>query len=64
MPYYRLYHIRKDHFAAVDGFEADDDVHAVRHAATLDGTATAELWCGDRKIKVFVPPRDPDARAE
>lgn len=26
MPYYRLYHLKKDHFAGVDDFEADDDV--------------------------------------
>jgi len=55
MPYYRLYHVKGDHFAGVDDFEADDDVHAVRHAAGLGGTVTAELWCGKRKIKTFRP---------
>jgi len=55
MPYYRLYHIEKDHFAGVDDFEADDDVRAIRHARTLNGTSTAELWSGKRKIKLFRP---------
>jgi hypothetical protein len=55
MPYYRLYHVKHDHFAGVDDFEAVDDVQAVRHAGSLDGTATAELWCGKRKIKTFKP---------
>jgi hypothetical protein len=55
MPYYRLYHVERDHFAGVDDFEADDDVQAVRHAETLNGSATAELWCGKRKIKLFHP---------
>jgi hypothetical protein len=59
MPYYRLYHVKQDHFAGVDDFEADDDVQACRHAETLNGTATAELWCGKRKIKVFKPSPDP-----
>ena len=55
MPYYRLYHVKQDHFAGVDDFEAEDDVQACRHAETLNGTATAELWSGKRKIKVFQP---------
>ena len=55
MPYYRLYHVKQDHFAGVDDFEAVDDVQACRHAETLNGPATAELWCGKRKIKVFKP---------
>ena len=58
MPYYRLYHVRNDHFAGVDDFEAEDDVRAVRHAGTLNGTSAAELWCGPRKIKTFVPNAD------
>ena len=59
MPYYRLYHIKHDRFAGVDDFEVADDVAAVRHAATLNGSATAELWCGKRKIKTFEPAPDP-----
>jgi hypothetical protein len=55
MPYYRLYHVRGGHFAGVDDFEADDDVAAVRQAVQLDAAATAELWCGKRKIKSFKP---------
>ena len=55
VPYYRLYHVKDDHFAGVDDFEADDDVQAVRHALKLIGTATAELWSGKRKIKSFRP---------
>jgi len=53
MAYCRLYHIKQDRFARVDDFEAEDDVAAVRHAETLNGTAFAELWCGKRKIKLF-----------
>ena len=64
MPYYRLYHVRKDNFAGVDDFEADDDAQAVRQAAALNGTATAELRCGASKIKTFVPRPDPDADAQ
>jgi hypothetical protein len=60
MPYYRLYHVKKDHFAAVDDFEAEDDVQAVRHAQTLNGTSTAELWSGARRIKIFRPAAQPD----
>lgn len=55
MPCYRLYHVRNDHFAGVDEFEAADDVTAVRHADKLDRPATAELWCGKRKVKLFRP---------
>ena len=61
MPYYRLYHVKKDRFAGVDDFEAGDDVQAVRQAAALNGTATAELWCGARKVKTFVSSPDPVA---
>lgn len=64
MPYYRLYHVRQEHFAGVDDFEASDDVEAVRHARSLSGTATAELWCGARKIKTFVPDADPSASGQ
>jgi hypothetical protein len=53
VPYYRLYHVKDDHFAGVDDFEAPDDLQAIHHAKTLDGTAAAELWCGKRKIKTF-----------
>lgn len=55
MPYYRLYQVRKDHFAGVDEFDAVDDDTAMRHAESLDGTGAAELWCGKRKIKAFKP---------
>lgn len=55
MPNYRLHHIKQDHFAGVDDFEADDDVQACRHAGRLNGSGTAELWSGRRKIKVFNP---------
>jgi hypothetical protein len=55
MPYYRLYHVKEDHFAGVDEFEAADDATAVRHAGTLNRPATAELWCGSRKVKLFRP---------
>jgi hypothetical protein len=58
MPYYRLYHVEQDHFAGVDEFEAEDDVQAVRHAKALNGPATAELWCGKRKVKTFTPMAD------
>ena len=58
MPYSRPYHVRQSHFSGVDDFETEDDLKAVRHAATLDGTSTAELWCGARKIKTFVPSAD------
>ena len=58
MPYYRLYHVRQSHFAGVDDFQAEDDVQAVRHAETLNGTSTAELWCGARKINTFLPSAD------
>lgn len=64
MPYYRLYHVEQDHFAGVDDFHAGDDVEAVRHAATLNGTSKAELWCGARKIKTFVPDADPPTCGE
>lgn len=64
MPYYRLYHVQHDHFAGVDDFEAEDDVQAVRHAETLNGTATAELWCGRRKIKTFKPVAESVAERE
>ena len=60
MPYYRLYHVKDDHFAGVDDFEAEDDVQACRHAQTLNGSSTAELWSGKRKIKVFEPQAGPD----
>jgi hypothetical protein len=55
MPYYRLYHVKRDHFAGVDDFEAEDDVQACRHAEALDGMSTAELWSGKRKVKTFKP---------
>ena len=58
MPYYRLFHVRQGHYANVDDFEASDDVQAVRHAATLSGTSTSDLWCGARKIKTFTPSAD------
>lgn len=64
MPYYRLYHIKRDRFAGVDDFEVDDDVAAVRHAATLNGSGSAELWCGKRKIKAFEPAPAPARGAE
>jgi hypothetical protein len=58
MPYYRLYHVRRERFTGVEDFDAEDDVQAVRHAQTLNGSSTAELWCGGRRIKVFVPRSD------
>lgn len=58
MPFYRLYHVKGGRFEGVDDFEADDDVQAVRHAETLNGTSIAELWSGKRKIKVFQPASD------
>ena len=53
LPYYRLYHVRNDHFAGVDEFQAADDAEAIRHAETLGGSSTAELWSGKRKVKLF-----------
>jgi hypothetical protein len=64
MPYYRLYHIKHDRFAGVDDFEVADDVAAVRHAAMLNGSGSAELWCGKRKIKTFEAAPAPARGAE
>jgi len=56
LAYYRLYHIRRGHFALFDEIEADGDVEAVRQAGALIREDSAELWCGSRKVMEF-PPR-------
>lgn len=59
MPYYRLYHLRRGHFARSNEVEADDDVAAVRQARSLVVGDPAELWCGERKVKNFNSPEVP-----
>jgi len=55
MAYYRLYHVETDPLCGVSDFEADDDERAAQFAATLNGSSTAELWCGTRKVGQFRP---------
>ena len=51
--YYRLYHVRRGHFARFDEVEAEGDVDAVRQAGALVREDPAELWCGSRKVMIF-----------
>ena len=53
MAYYRLYHVRRGHFARFDEVEAEGDVDAVRQAGALVREDPAELWCGSRKVMIF-----------
>ena len=53
MAYYRLYHVRRGHFARFDEIEAVGDVEAVRQAGALVREDPAELWCGGRKVMDF-----------
>ena len=53
MAYYRLYHVRRGHFARFDEIEAEGDIDAVRQAGALVRGDPAELWCGGRKVMEF-----------
>ena len=55
MAYYRLYHVRRGHFARFDEVEADGDIEAVRQAGALVRENPCELWCGSRKVMIFPP---------
>jgi hypothetical protein len=55
LAYYRLYHVRRGHFARFDELEAEGDVAAVRQAGALVREDPAELWCGSRKVMEFPP---------
>ena len=55
MAYYRLYHVRRGHFARFDEIEAEGDIAAVRQAGALVREDMAELWCGSRKVMDFPP---------
>ena len=53
MNYYRIYYVKRGHFAGFDAFSAEDDVEAVRQAQNLAEDRHAELWCEKRKVKTF-----------
>jgi hypothetical protein len=55
LAYYRLYHVRRGHFARFDEIGAEGDVEAVRLAGALVREDPAELWCGSRKVMEFPP---------
>jgi hypothetical protein len=40
-----------------EDLRADDDAHAIVIAERLSAGGAAELWKGDRKVKVFSPAR-------
>jgi hypothetical protein len=50
LAYYRLYHVRRGHFARFDEIEGEGDIDAVRQAGGLVRDDPAELWCGNRKV--------------
>ncbi len=53
MAYYKLYFVEAGKFRRFEDLRADDDVQAVREAAQRVHGATAELWSGARKVKIF-----------
>ena len=53
MTYYRLYFMSGAHVVNADGFEADDDRQAIRHAEDQADHYSVELWRGRRKMGLF-----------
>jgi hypothetical protein len=53
MAYYRLYFVERGHFVRSDDIEADSDLDALREASLRVGHQAAELWCGERKVRMY-----------
>jgi hypothetical protein len=54
MPDYILYCLDGPKLVRCERFSARDDEAAIRESLRRQGSQAAELWCGSRRVRMFV----------